>query len=76
LHTNAKAELQYGVFYFKIDRKNDVLTLFMCNNIQIAGKIQPEACLGSKLEVKIHAWRKKLVLNLSSLVDEKLPEIK
>jgi hypothetical protein len=44
---NARQELECGVFYFKIDRKNDILRLFMCTNIQIAGKIQPEGCLGS-----------------------------
>lgn len=65
--SNAKVELQVGVFYFKIDRKNDILRLFMCTNIQIEGKMQPEACLGAKYDVKIQAWRKKLVLNMSSL---------
>ena len=47
LLNNARQELESGIFYFKIDRKNDILRLFMCTNIQIAGKIQPEGCLGS-----------------------------
>ena len=64
--------MECGVFYFKIDRKNDILRLFMCTNIQIAGKIQPEGCLGSGKQVKIQAWRRKLVIGVSSM---ELPEI-
>ena len=45
--STANQELESGVFYFKIDRKNDILRLFMCTNLQIAGKIQPQGCLGS-----------------------------
>lgn len=53
----SKVELRGGVFYFKIDRKRDVLMLFMVTNIELEEekKGQHTVCLGAKCKVAINA---------------------
>lgn len=53
----SKVEIKGGIFYFKIDRKTDVLMLFMVSNLEIEDekKEANTVCLGSKYSISLNA---------------------
>ena len=71
LQGTSKVDLRAATFYFKIDKRTDNLILLIATNIEVAADslsaFVHQACLGRALEVKFVAWRRRLVIGLSSL---------
>jgi hypothetical protein len=67
----SKVDLRAVTFYFKIDKRTDNLILLNATNIEVAADsssaVVHQACLGRDLEVRFMAWRRRLVIGMSSL---------
>jgi hypothetical protein len=63
--------LRAATFFFKIDKRTDNLILLNATNIEVAADsssaLAHQACLGRELEVRFTAWRRRLVIGMSSL---------
>ena len=67
----SKVDLRAATFFFKIDKRTDNLILLNATNIEVAAEsssaLAHQACLGREVEVRFTAWRRRLVIGMSSL---------
>jgi hypothetical protein len=71
LYGTSKVDLRAATFFFKIDKRTDNMILLNATNIEVAADsssaLAHQACLGRELEVRFTAWRRRLVIGMSSL---------
>jgi len=68
--TTSKVDLKAGTFFFKIDKRSDNLILFNATNLEVSSDTQSvlhQACLGIEPELRFTAWRRRLLIGISSL---------